>query len=394
MPSIPGSWIPTAAGSQLLYDLLDELCDIATPLSTGAAIQAALDSDRENGRPLVLAGQEITYTTSLDVDGGSGGKLFGMGWSDTVEESSDNARLASTLIYNGTKASNEYAIRHKRSEFGYWNMNIQGKSTADVIAGTGTRTPRGIYIVRDAAVGTGKIDMRCVRGSGFDVFIDSGDSLAAANCDESSYYDVYSYKNGTFYRSNNIQGLSQKFYNLRISHTDTVFDYIAGGKMAVTDCLITGAPTTLLQLRNDESTGFGPNGSRWVFRGVDLDSNSRNSKLLEIETGIPYYAHVVYEGVHFARNGTDVWDNYAWHIGDQMHVTINDAHNLMAGMIKYTTTEAKSSVTINCGTSLAGEIATVEDLFDPASTGPSPMVIINNLMPNGGQTPLNFSDTL
>lgn len=394
MPSIPGSWIPTAAGSQLLYDLLDELCDIATPLSTGAAIQAALDSDRENGRPLVLAGQEITYTTSLDVDGGSGGKLFGMGWSDTVEESSDNARLASTLIYNGTKASNEYAIRHKRSEFGYWNMNIQGKSTADVIAGTGTRTPRGIYIVRDAAVGTGKIDMRCVRGSGFDVFIDSGDSLAAANCDESSYYDVYSYKNGTFYRSNNIQGLSQKFYNLRISHTDTVFDYIAGGKMAVTDCLITGAPTTLLQLRNDESTGFGPNGSRWVFRGVDLDSNSRNSKLLEIETGISYYAHVVYEGVHFARNGTDVWDNYAWHIGDSMHVTINDAHNLMAGMIKYTTTEAKSSVTINCGTSLAGEIATVEDLFDPASTGPSPMVIINNLMPNGGQTPLNFSDTL
>jgi len=394
MPTIPGSWIPTAAGSQLLYDLLEELCDATTPLSTGAAIQAALDSDRENGRPLVLAGQEITYTTSLDVDGGSGGKLFDMGWSDTVEESSDNARLASTLIYNGTKASNEYAIRHKRSEFGYWNMNIQGKSTADIIAGTGTRTPRGIYIVRDAAVGTGKIDMRCVRGSGFDVFIDSGDSLAAANCDESSYYDVYSYKNGTFFRSNNAQGLSQKFYNLRVSHTDIVFDYLAGGKMTVTDCLLTGAPTTLLQLRNDNPTGFGPNGSQWVFNGVDLDSNARNSILLDFEAGIPYYAHPVFNNVHFSRNGSDVWDNYAWHIGDQMHVEINSPFNLMAGMIKYTTTEAKSSVTINSGTSLEGEIATVEDLFDPASSGPSPMVIINNLMPNGGQTPLNFSDTL
>lgn len=394
MPTIPGSWIPTAAGSQLLYDLLEELCDIATPLSTGAAIQAALDDDRTLNRLLLMASDEIVYTTALDIDGGSGGGLFGMGMSDLAEEGNPNLRAASTLIYNGTKASNEYAIKYKRSEFGLGCCNIQGKSTADIVGDTGTRTPRGIFISRDASVGTGKLDMYRVRGSGFDVFIDSGDALATANCDESSYLHVFSFKNGTFFRSNNTQGLSHSFYNLRISHTDVVFDYYAGGKMAVDRLLLTGAPTTLLQLRNDNPTGFGPNGSQWVFNGVDLDSNSRNSILLDFEAGIPYFAHPVFNNVHFSRNGSDVWDNYAWHIGDQMHVEINSPFNLMAGMIKYTTTEAKSSVTINSGTSLEGEIATVEDLFDPASTGPSPMVIINNLMPNGGQTPLNFSDTL
>jgi len=394
MPSIPGSWIPTGAGSQLLYDLLEELCLIASPLTSLAEIQAAIDNDKENARHLFLKCGEIVATETLDIDGGSGGALWGFGAPDFIEQDSEYMRANSVYVYDGTKGSNEAAINYKRDGFGFYNWTLQGMQTGELIADTGLRTPRGVYINRDAVMGTGKLDAHGWRLGGFDTAIECGASLSDGNCDESNYQYCVSYKNGRFFRSNNEFGLSHKFYNLRVGHTDTIFDYLAGGKLTVTDLLVGGSPSTVLQLRNDNPSGFGPNGSRWEFRGIDFDSTARNSKLLDIEPGIAYYAHVLFNGGHFCRNGTDVWDNYAIHLGDTMHVTINDYHNWMAGMIKYTTTVAQSSITINNGTSLAGQIASVEDLIDPASTGPSPMIIINNLMPNSGQTPLIFNDTL
>ena len=392
--AMPETWVPTAGGSQLLYDLIEPIEAAVTPLDGFTAIQDALDDDYINGRSPNLPGGEITHTASLMRDGGVGGGIAGRVRTELISLADDDAVLGTTFFYAGTKASNEAAFDYSGSDFFIRDLSFQGKTTAQLLAGTGTKTPRGIYIHRDAEVGTGKLDISNVRFSGFETAIECGNSLAAANCDESAYYSVLINLCTRGFRSNNAQGLSHKWYNLRVGQVDTVFDYIAGGKMEVFGLELLGSPTTLLQLRNDEPTGFGTNGSRWVFHGTNLDSDARNSKLLDIESGIGYYAHVVFNGGHFSRNGADVWDNYAWHIGDNMHVTINDFHNLMGGMIKYTTTVAKSSITINCGTSLEGQITTEDDLFDPASSGPSPMVIINNLMPNNGQTPLNFSGTL
>lgn len=362
-------------------------------LTTLGALQSAIDNDLSNGRTLNLQAGETELTSTLTIDGGTGGALYGKGRTEAVDPSSEYPCLGSTLVYTGTKVASEAAIHYRRADFVLQDLSIQGKTSAQVLAGTGTKTPRGIFIDKEAGVGTGKIEARNIRLSGFETAIECAGALADNNCDESAWYSVLINTCTRGFRSNNVQGLSHKFYNLRCGQVDTVFDYIAGGKLAVTDCFL-ASPCTLLQLRNDQSGGFGTNGSRWVFRGVDLDSAARNTKLLDIESGISYLAHIVFDGGHFSRNSTDVWDNYAWHIGDNMHVTINDFHNIMGGMIKYTTTGATSSITINGGTSLEGEISAVGDLIDPASTGTSPMVIINNLMPNNSNTPLNYSGTV
>lgn len=346
--AFPGAWVPTGAGSTLLYGFVSDLFDAVNPLDSDTAIQDALDNDRENGRKLQLASGEITSSATYMIDGGSGGGLYGKGRPEPIATSDSNLRNGSVLIYTGTKASSEAAIQYERTDFVLEGLVIQGKTTAQITGGTGTRTPRGIFISRSgtSGIGTGKLDMRHVRLSGFDVAIESGNSLAAANCDECAYYSVFSDRNGTFFRSNNEQGLSHKFYNLRASQTDIVFDYVAGGKLAVTDCLLTHE-CTLLQLRNDESTGFGHNASRWVFRGVDLDSGARNSYLLNCESGIDYYGHVTFDGVHLSMNGSDVWDNPGIHVGTNMTVVVNDICNLPANFVSWNCGSNESTIIFN-----------------------------------------------
>lgn len=346
--AFPGAWVPTGAGSTLLYGFVSDLFDAVNPLDSDTAIQDALDNDRENGRKLQLASGEITSSATYMIYGGSGGGLYGKGRPEPIATSDSNLRNGSVLIYTGTKASNEAAIQYERTDFVLEDLAIQGKTTAQITGGTGTRTPRGIFISRSgtAGIGTGKLDMRHVRLSGFDVAIEAGNSLAASNCDESAYYSVFSDRNGTFFRSNNEQGLSHKFYNLRASQTDIVFDYVAGGKLAVTDCLLTHE-CTLLQLRNDEATGFGHNGSRWVFRGVDLDSGARNSYLLNCESGIDYYGHVIFDGVHLSMNGSDVWDNPGIHVGTNMTVVVNDICNLPANFVSWNCGSNESTIIFN-----------------------------------------------
>ena len=346
--AFPGAWVPTGAGSTLLYGFVSDLFDAVNPLDSDTAIQDALDNDRENGRKLQLASGEITSSATYTIDGGSGGGLYGKGRPEPIVTSDSNLRNGSVLIYTGTKASSEAAIQYERTDFVLEDLAIQGKTTAQITGGTGTRTPRGIFISRSgtAGIGTGKLDMRHVRLSGFDVAIEVGNTLAASNCDESAYYSVFSDRNGTFFRCNNQQGLSHKFYNLRASQTTTVFDYIAGGKLAVTDCLLTHE-CTLLQLRNDEATGFGHNGSRWVFRGVDLDSGARNSYLLNCESGIDYYGHVIFDGVHLSMNGSDVWDNPGIHVGTNMTVVVNDICNLPANFVSWNCGSNESTIIFN-----------------------------------------------
>lgn len=347
----------------------------ANTLTTLAALQSAVDNDKENGRTLDLQGGETTLTSTLVLDSGSGGGFYGQGRTDILLQSDYNMRGNSVLVYTGTKASNEAAIQYERSDFVFQDLSIQGKSTQELLDSSGTNTPRGIFIKRAADVGTGKLDIRNVRLSGFDVAIECGASLASANCDESGYYSVFSDRNGTFFRSNNQQGLSHKFYNLRVTNTDIVFDYIAGGKMAVTDCFL-GSECTLLQLRNDEATGFGHNGSRWVFRGVDLDSSARNSYLLNCESGIDYYAHVIYDGVHLSMNDADVWDNPGIHVGDNMVVVVNNACNLPANFVSWATTGNESVIIFN-NPKVYTNVSQASDIFKTSGSTGNLRCIVN-----------------
>jgi hypothetical protein len=349
----------------------------ANTLTTGALLQSATDADKEAGRVLELQVGETEFSTRIDIDGGSGGGWYGQGRPEPIAQSNANARQGSILVYTGTKTAGQAAILYERTDFAMQDLAIQGKTTADVVAGTGTRTPRGIYISRsaDSGIGTGKLEMRHVRLSGFDVAIEAGNSLAASNCDECGYYSVFSDRNGTFFRSNNAQGLSHKFYNLRASQTTTVFDYIAGGKLAVTDCLLTHE-CTLLQLRNDESTGFGHNASRWVFRGVDLDSGARNSYLLNCESGIDYYGDVEFHGVHLSMNGSDVWDNPGIHVGSNMTVIVNNCLNLPANFVSWNCSGNKSTIIFN-NPKVYTNVSTAADIFKTSGSVGNLRCIVN-----------------
>lgn len=346
----------------------------ANTLTTGASLQSATDADKESGRVLELQVGETEFSTRIDLDSGSGGGWYGQGRPEPIAQSNANARQGSILVYTGTKTAGQAAILYERTDFVMQDLVIQGKSTADVVAGTGTRTPRGIYISRSATpgIGTGKLEMRHVRLSGFDVAIECGNSLSANNCDESGYYSVFSDRNGTFFRSNNIQGLSHKFYNLRSSQTDIVFDYIAGGKLAVTDCLLTHQ-CTLLQLRNDESTGFGPNGSRWVFRGVDLDNGALDSYLLNCESGIDYYADVEFHGVHHPGESPS---NPGIHVGSNMTVIVNNFLNLPANYVSWNCSGNKSTIIFN-NPKVFTDVTTAADIFKTSGSVGNLRCIVN-----------------
>lgn len=344
-------------------------------LTSLATIQAAIDNDLSNGRTLNLQAGETALTSTLDIDGGVGGGLYGKGRTEAIEPDSQYACLGTTLVYTGTKASNEAAIDYTRSDFVLQDLSIQGKTSAQILAGTGTKTPRGIAIHRAVDVGTGKINMRNVRLSGFETAIECGATLGESNCDESAYYSLLINTCTTGFKSNNIQGLSHKFYDLRCGQVDTIFDYVAGGKLAVTDCFL-ASPCTLLQLRNDESTGFGHNVSRWVFRGVDLDSAARNSYLLKCESGIDYNGMAIFDGVHLAMNGADVWDNPGIHVGDNMTVIVNNALNIPANFVSWATSGNTSTVIFN-NPKVFTNVTTAADIFKTSGSTGNLRCIVN-----------------
>lgn len=367
-----------------------------TRFGVGDGLQAALTSDKENDVAINLAEGTYNDSTTLNIINGTGGGFVGRGKSDIVTDANTLSRSHSTRMYTGSKTAGTAHILQERSQFHVSRCNFFGKSPTDIQAVTGTNTPIGWKWVRAsgdyAGIGTGNTTFFDTVFAGYDVAMDRGSTLLASNCDRNSYYNVTLYRNGTGFRSHNVQGLSDKWYNLEVGHTDTVFDYLAGGKLEVYGALI-NHPCTFLQLRNDTQDGFGTNASRWTFNGIDLDSQAVNTKLLDCEAGAYYYAHIVFDGIHFSRNSSDVWTNYCWNIGDNMHVTINNAHNLMAGMIKFTTTLGKSSVTINGGTTLEGSVASATDLIDGASTG-SLRLNVNNLMKNNSQDVITYNSVV
>lgn len=387
MPTIPGSWIPAGAGSQLLYDLLEELCVIATPPGTGAELQTALDNDKENGRPLNLKVGETEFSTSIDIDGGSGGGWYGQGKPEPIAQASANARGGSILVYTGTKASNEAAITYDRTDFVLQDLVIQGKATADLIADTGTNTPRGLQVVRDATLGSGKLDVRNVRFSGFDKAIVMGEATDDLNCDESRFYSIFSHKNTTLFTAMNAQCLGHRFYGLRIDQTDTVFDYKGGGKLTVRDCDIL-SETTLLHLDGTDPDGFGQNFSKWTFDTIELDAAARNTRLLTCTDDDFFGSNITFRGIQLSTNEVGAWDNELINVGENMIVQIDDATNLCAGAIRWNTSSNKSIIHIR-NSRVWTDVSAVADLFDTANSTGNLRCIVENCYQNGTYALLN-----
>lgn len=388
MPSIPGSWIPTGAGSQLLYDLLDDLCTAVNPLSSGAAIQSALDNDRENGRRLELACGEITVTDTLDIDGGTGGGLHGQGAREAVAADNANARGGSVVIYNGTKAANEALFSQTRTNFIYRDSAYQGKSTADLLADTGTRTPIGLHVTRGPSYGSGKTRLYNTRWSGFGRAIVMGDAMADLNCDETRCYDAVSFRNGTFFQARNAQSLGHYFYGLTALETDTIFEFLGGGKLLVSGCdLLTEA--TFLHLDATDEDGWGQNFSKWTFRDINLDAQAINSRLLTCVPGLDYFGSKVrFDGVHLSMNDPGGWSNELINVGDNMRVRLNDVSHLCAGAIRWNTTTSKSSIHIR-GCDVWSNVEEVVDLLDPSESTGSLRVIVENCYLDGTYNLLN-----
>lgn len=380
-------WIPTGAGSQLLHDLCSELDADTTPLTTGAEIQAALDDDKENGRRLELDGGEITYTTTIDRTR-SGGGLFGKGRPEPLLAASDLGGLGSTLIYNGTKAGSEAAIRTEGTDLILRDLVIQGKSTADVRDSTGTNTPRGLHIDRGASLGAGKVESYNVRWSGFDTAIVCGEDMADLNCDESRWISQFSHKNGTFFQARNAQCLGHRFWGLRVGNTDTVFDYKGGGKLSVKDCDIL-SPTTLLHLDGTDADGFGQNFSKWTFENIDLDSGARNTRLLTCTEGDNFYgSNIIFRGVHLSTNEVGAWDNELINVGENMIVQVEDCTNLCEDAIRWNTTGSTSIIHIR-HSRVWTDVSAVLDLFDVANSVGDLRCIVENCYQHNTSTLFN-----
>lgn len=340
----------------------------ANTLTTLASLQSAIDNDKENGRLLVLQAGETNLTSTLVIDGGSGGGLYGQGKPEPIVQASSNARGGSILVYTGTKASNEAAIESDRTDNVLQDLAVQGETTANLVAGTGTYTPRGYQVIRSVSLGSGKPEMRNVRFSGFGKAIVMGESIGDLNCDEGRFYSMFSHKNTTFFTAMNAQCLGHRFYGLRVNETDTVFDYKGGGKLSVHGCDIL-SETTLLHLDGTEASGFGQNFSKWTFDTIELDAGARNTRLLTCTDDDFFGSNIIFRGLQLSTNEVGAWDNELINVGENMIVQIDDATNLCAGAIRWNTSSNKSIIHIR-NSRVWTDVSAPADLFDTAnSTG-------------------------
>lgn len=406
MPNIPTNVVNTFAAditalesdvTTLTSDLNDATADLISTQATVAtntsnllvaqegqasssALQSATTSDKENEIDVELHEGYTDSTSTLNIIDGTGGGWRGKGNPGINDAALTSCRNNSILRFTGTKTSGVPHILYERSDFYFEHCAFYGKSSADILADTGTNTDIGIKITRAEApydgVGTGKLHFNNVTFAGYNTAIHRATAIGDANCDENSYYNVLIARCGSGFKSMNAQGLSDVWYNLRVGNTDVMFDYYAGGKLDVIRATIF-QPCSFLKLRNSFPAGYGPNGSRWVFRGTDLDSQARNTRLLDCEAGMSIYGHVIFDGVHLSRNGTDVWDNECWNVGDNVVVTIRDCFGLMPEMIKVNSTVGKTTVILEDSIALKNYITVAEDLIHPDSTGTFRFIVRN-----------------
>lgn len=344
-----------------------------------SALQDAITNDKTNAQPVEVKGGDLNCTSTLQIINGSGGKLVGQGGTDIAEQSSDLLKANSTLIYTGTKSTGTPHIKYERADYKISDINLYGKSATDIRNDTGTNTDICLQMTRASGsyvgVGTGKLRMYDVTMAGYNVGIEIAQSLGDGNCDENSFYNLFAYKVDTLVKVNNGQGLSNAFYNLRGSVVDTYFDYYAGGKLHVFGAFV-AHPSTFLKMRNDY-VGFGHNNAVYTIRDLDYDSQALGSMVVDQEPGRPYYADILVDRVHFCMNGSDVWTNAAFNLGDTTILKVTHGVNVQADMFTWNTA-LNASVIIVDSCKTWTNVSTAADLFDLSNSTGNCRCIVRN----------------
>lgn len=351
-----------------------------------STLQSAITNDRDNAVDIELAQGTVPDTTTINIINGTGGGFRGKGVQDLLmNPASAQSRGHSTRLYTGSKTGSTPHIYYDRANYFMEHCSWLGQPYSDILSGGGTKTPIWMQMTRAsgayAGIGTGKLTLNDMTIGGYGIGINRAGDFNDSNCDENSYKDILFARCGVGFQSNNLQGLSDKWYNLRAGNTPIVFNYLAGGKLTVVDSTLF-SPCTLLKLNGTNPTGFGPNNSRWSFHNTDLDSQARNTRLLDCDTaGVGIYGHIWFNGGHLCRNGTDKWENEVWHMGEIGLLKINDFFGLHDEMIKVTAPIAGAKTTViveNC-VALKNYITNAEDLIHPDSTGNFRLIVRNLL---------------
>lgn len=346
---------------------------------TADALQSAITNDKANAQLVEAASGDIVFTSSLNIVNGGGGKLVGQGTSDAAmiqTYSNTLPRQATVLRYNGTKT--DPFIYYDRADYKICDMNILGKTPAELLAQSGTNTAIGLKMVRASGsysgIGSGKLRMYDVLMAGFDIALEIGQDVEDLNCDESSFYNFASYYNTEMMRVNTKQGMGYNFYNLRVGVTDTVFHYRAGGDLHVWGSFV-GHPCSYLKFSNPP-TGFGHNIAMYHINGIKVDNQARNTKIVDMAAG-SYYANILIEGAHFSTTGP-VWTNEAFLLADHTHLTVTKARNLMDGMFKWNCSSTATTVTLeDC--EVWTSVTDVMDLFDLTNSHGTIKVVVEPL---------------
>ena len=347
--------------------------------STAAGVQAAITNDKENAVIPPIAAGETVFTDTVNVINGGGGMLIGYGSSDVAciqAYGNTLPRLASVARYNGNK-SNPF-FRMERADWKVCDIDILGKTQAELIGLSGVNTDIGIKVVRAQApwdgIGTGKMKFYDVLMAGFNIAIEVGQNVDDENCDESSFYNFVSLYNTEMMRFRTKQAMGFKFYNLRVGITPTVFHYQAGGDLNVFGSFV-GHQTSYLKFSNPP-LGFGQNVAYYLVKGIKVDNQARNSKIVDMAAG-SYYANIQIEAPHFSTTGP-VWENEAFLLADHTHLTVSKARNLMANMFRWNCSSTATTITLeDC--EVWTSVTDVMDLFDLTNSHGTVRVTVPNL---------------
>lgn len=317
------------------------------PVYTGAELQAALTADITTKRGVRLRGGRILVDQTINIVDGDGGRISGENASLTSSiQDIENTlvRLASVWQYDGDKDADQAAIEYDRASCLFERFALLGQDPADVALGTeATRTPVGFRCTRPGVgdpyegIGSGKATFRDFLIGGFDVGFDFGEALADLNCDESQFDNIVAIAMRTMHRINNLQGMGYKYKNLTVvGLIDNVFEILAGGKLHVKNAFF-GNPTTVLNFKKDLTDSFSHNNATYTLEGLDFDAQALGTtRVVRMDAG-QYYASIVCRDSTFGTNVSEPSLTYPlFHIGDQTHLTIENAHNLFPGSIAWT----------------------------------------------------------
>lgn len=358
-------------------------------VSTQTDLQNALTNDKTIGKGTVLAGGELTLTSTLNIVDGAGGMIVGQGSTEPITYSGGLQKVASRIIVGGTR---DYtAINYNRQEFALENLCIAGATRAQIDA-IAAKAPTCIKMDRAtgaySGIGSGKLHVRNVHVSYFDIAFDIGD-VGDSNCDESFYQNLSLHKIGTGFRVNNLQGLGHLFSNLRCHDVTKVFDFKGGGDFKIYGALMV-FPGTWMNFSPTDDLTIGPNTAMYVTKGLKVDSQANGSKMVDMTAGRYYDADVKFEDLHFPAGWTGT---NTFSIAGRTTLTIYGAKNLTANMFKWTAGLYKTNIRLrDC--QIYGSGVTLADLFNVEESQGNCPVEATGCIDHGGNVLSTYSATL